>query len=374
MPRVKSRMIAKHYVTPHPYDVVVYQEDGRYYAKDRKGNIVCRDSPTSCIQEAIDYINGGTIYIKPGTYIVKSPIIMKRGIKLIGASKMETIIYKSFTNSDDNNFLIDFNPNIQNAHWLIKDIYLRLESGHTGGGIRVRASRYGVIDSVNLVNFDSDSIRIEDGNAGTMTYDNVVQNCFIYTRGNGISVLSTDNYIRGNSIDSSIASPSNYAILISTGSVEVTENHVMSGGNTALIGLRNARFIRIINNFIDNGITGIHVVNSRDITILGNFFYLFKHTATYINNSKGIIIKGNIISYTSQEAYGYSDITLENNVSGVIVANNVFIPTRDRSRSAIRELSSDYDMFIENIIYSGYAVAPIEVSGANTINTNNIIL
>jgi hypothetical protein len=57
MPRVKSRITARYYATPHPYDVVVYREGGRYYAKDRKGNLICVDSPTSCLQETIDYVN-----------------------------------------------------------------------------------------------------------------------------------------------------------------------------------------------------------------------------------------------------------------------------------------------------------------------------
>jgi hypothetical protein len=42
---------------PHAYTVIVYRENDRYYAKDRRGNIICIDSQTSCLQEAIDYVN-----------------------------------------------------------------------------------------------------------------------------------------------------------------------------------------------------------------------------------------------------------------------------------------------------------------------------
>jgi len=38
------------------YDVLVYQEGGHYYARDRQGNLVCVDSPTACLQEAINFL------------------------------------------------------------------------------------------------------------------------------------------------------------------------------------------------------------------------------------------------------------------------------------------------------------------------------
>jgi len=62
---------------PHVYDVIVYQEAGHYYAKDEYGNVICVDSPTSCIQEAVNYVastkdsfggRGGKIYIRRGIY------------------------------------------------------------------------------------------------------------------------------------------------------------------------------------------------------------------------------------------------------------------------------------------------------------------
>jgi hypothetical protein len=77
MPRIKSRMIARHYATPHSYDVVVYTENGHYYAKNAYGDVICVDSQTACIQEAVNYIastkdsfggRGGKIYISRGIY------------------------------------------------------------------------------------------------------------------------------------------------------------------------------------------------------------------------------------------------------------------------------------------------------------------
>ena len=54
------------------YDVVVYTEDGHYFAEDADGHIFCQDSPTACIQEAINYVlskpTGGKVYIRRGVY------------------------------------------------------------------------------------------------------------------------------------------------------------------------------------------------------------------------------------------------------------------------------------------------------------------
>jgi len=77
--RIKNSIIARHYATPHPYDVLVYTENGHYYAKDGRGNLVCVDSPTSCIQEAVNYLynakGSGKIYIKSGTYYINQNVV-----------------------------------------------------------------------------------------------------------------------------------------------------------------------------------------------------------------------------------------------------------------------------------------------------------
>jgi len=68
---------------PHAYDVLVYQESGHYYAKDRNGNVICVDSPTACLQEAVNHIaqlGGGRVYIKRGTYYVNSYQQFSQGI------------------------------------------------------------------------------------------------------------------------------------------------------------------------------------------------------------------------------------------------------------------------------------------------------
>jgi hypothetical protein len=61
---------------PDPYDAMVFTESGaggqHYYAMDSVGHVFCIDSPTACIQEAVNYVlsnpTGGKVYIRRGTY------------------------------------------------------------------------------------------------------------------------------------------------------------------------------------------------------------------------------------------------------------------------------------------------------------------
>jgi len=69
---------------PDPYDAMVFTESGangqHYYAMDSVDHVFCTDSPTSCIQEAINYLyktkGGGKIYIKSGHYPVNQTIVL----------------------------------------------------------------------------------------------------------------------------------------------------------------------------------------------------------------------------------------------------------------------------------------------------------
>jgi len=85
------------------YDAVVYTEDGHYFAEDADGHIFCQDSPTACIQEAINalptmtYIPSsgvtvtapvGKIVIRGGTYNINQTITIPAGsiISIVGES------------------------------------------------------------------------------------------------------------------------------------------------------------------------------------------------------------------------------------------------------------------------------------------------
>jgi len=60
---------------PSTYDAMVFTETGangqHYYAMDSVGHVFCIDSPTACLQEAVNYVaqfGGGRIFIRRGVY------------------------------------------------------------------------------------------------------------------------------------------------------------------------------------------------------------------------------------------------------------------------------------------------------------------
>jgi hypothetical protein len=55
---------------------MVFTENGHYYAMTDTGNVFCIDSPTACLQEAVNYVaqfGGGRIHIRRGTYTISGP-------------------------------------------------------------------------------------------------------------------------------------------------------------------------------------------------------------------------------------------------------------------------------------------------------------
>jgi len=93
---IRDRIAARHYAMPHPYDVIVYQESSHYYAKDNLGNLICADSPTACIQEAINYVlenGGGKVYLRKGVYRTNRYInIRGNNVELYGDGMGQTVI------------------------------------------------------------------------------------------------------------------------------------------------------------------------------------------------------------------------------------------------------------------------------------------
>ena len=81
---------------PREYTVVVYTENGHVYARDEKGSIICQDSRTACIEEAVNYVGslgGGRVYIRRGTYKISKYIrILTDNIEIYGDGMGKTVI------------------------------------------------------------------------------------------------------------------------------------------------------------------------------------------------------------------------------------------------------------------------------------------
>jgi hypothetical protein len=92
-------------VSPAVFDVIVRREaNGDYVAYDRTGGIICKNSSTACIQEAVNYASqtkpapgpnpfiGGFVFIYPGKYYVKSQITIGPHTHIRGAGRGATVI------------------------------------------------------------------------------------------------------------------------------------------------------------------------------------------------------------------------------------------------------------------------------------------
>ena len=81
---------------PRDFDVVVYVEGDSYFARDSRGSIICKDSRTACIQEAIDYVlgnGGGKVYLRKGIYRTNRYInIRDNNVELYGDGMGRTVI------------------------------------------------------------------------------------------------------------------------------------------------------------------------------------------------------------------------------------------------------------------------------------------
>jgi len=93
---VKVSIASGDRVFPHAYNVMVYKDGNSVYAKDENGSIICRDSSTACIKEAVQYVKnkaayfgeGGVVKIAKGTYSISEPISFPYGslfIKIKGS-------------------------------------------------------------------------------------------------------------------------------------------------------------------------------------------------------------------------------------------------------------------------------------------------
>jgi len=86
---------------PHEYSVMVYTENNNYYAKNQDGGIICSNSPTACLQEAVNYLvqfGGGKIFVKRGVYSPSSTIRIPHGIDIIIEGEGPSTVFR-YTNS-----------------------------------------------------------------------------------------------------------------------------------------------------------------------------------------------------------------------------------------------------------------------------------
>jgi hypothetical protein len=200
MPRIKSRIVSRYYTTPGTYDVIVYQENGRYYAKDRGGNLICVDSPTACLQESVNYIaqlDGGRILVKRGTYYPTKTVTIPDGIKLIVEGEGDSTVFRytdSFT-------LFLHRPN--NPTWTSVLSFRNFKIDRSGSGtnranvIYVLYALYDEYDNITIVD-DYRNVAEDVGLYGRNSIISIVRNCRFFNKSSPVWFHSFLVHIYGN--------------------------------------------------------------------------------------------------------------------------------------------------------------------------------
>jgi hypothetical protein len=313
---------------PRAYDVIVYTENNHYYAKDRRGNLICVDSSTACIQEAIDYLtNGGKIFIKSGVYYINNTInINKSGVMIEGEQL-----------------------------------------------------GYGDIPGTKLVlngNFHMMYI-------SALPYFTYIRNIWLY----GNDVAKSAIYINGANdvtIEHCFIHRFEFAYIHVVGFMHILriiDNWIESGAGQGiwLGGTSTVETVYIHNNYFYNVLNAVvlsqYPLNMFSVVIANNIIRATRQHAILIQKGNLVIVEGNaILDAGSASPNTYDGIRLEN-VNGVVVNGNSIINYQTSNmKYAIEEVgTADYNVITNNVVKSASSPAIVKL-GANTISSNNITL
>jgi hypothetical protein len=195
-----DRKIFEERTFPHAYDVLVYQENGHYYAKDVRGNIICSDSPSACLQEAVDYlqkVRGGRILVKAGTYYPTTTVNIPDGIKLILEGEGDSTVFR-YTDS----FTL-FLHTSNNPTWTSVLSFKNFKIDRSGSG----ANRANIIYVLYALYDEYDNITIVDdyrgdaedvGLYGRNSIVSIVRNCRFFNKASPVWFHSFLVHIYGN--------------------------------------------------------------------------------------------------------------------------------------------------------------------------------
>jgi len=181
MVRIKDRIVSRYYATPRQYDVVVYTESGHYYAKDEKGNTICIDSPTACLQEAVDRVaqlGGGRILVRRGTYYPTKTVAIPDGIKLIIEGEGDSTVFR-YTDS----FTLFFHTS-RNPTWTSVLSFRNFKVDRSGSG----GNKANIIYVLYALYDEYDNITIVDD------YREVAEDVGLYGRNSIVSIVRNSRF------------------------------------------------------------------------------------------------------------------------------------------------------------------------------------
>jgi len=329
---------------PHAYDVLVYQEGGHVYAKDKNGNIICSDSTTSCIQESINYVGSGKVYIKGGIYNISSTIkISGSNIRIYGDAVLSAPSDVTVINID-------------------KSVDVHIEGIAISGGqhgILITNSQKVLVKGVKVSGSSLYGIYVYDSSLVDLT-ENYVEN----TQQCGIAIesYSYDIYgihVRNNKIISAGVSKQACSDGIhienhkTISDVDVSGNYVAKAGLAGIVVMAAQRISIRDNVVVDSGLEGIVIIATLYSEIVGNIVV-----------GSG---KNNVAGYQNGIRIDDPGVTPASQYN--IIAKNMII--NNPGQAVVERGSANYNVIIDNITVNN-GTPQIIKAGANTVVINDV--
>jgi len=196
-------------------DVYVYTQNGHYYAADNNGNVFCVDSPTACLQEAVNYVaqfGGGRIFIRRGVYNISGPasylpsgspvaVTIPDGIKLIIEGEGSSTVIK-----DPRAIDLFVHDVATSGTWTSELIFrnFKIDRSQASGNmhmITVYYARKFIVDGIDYVGNLSGTPPNATGDTVISGVNNIyaeVKNCRLHGALYGTWVFAYNNHIHDN--------------------------------------------------------------------------------------------------------------------------------------------------------------------------------
>jgi polygalacturonase len=353
---------------PGTYRSVVYEKNGYYYAKNEEGSIICQNSSTACIQEAIDYVStlgGGEVLIRSGVYKIDQTIQPKSYVAIRG-SGISTVLLKTPNINPDPDFRyrVFFGRNVSNV--VIENLVVDGNKNNltwSGTAWDYHSIRFDYSSDVDIRNV---VVRYVKAGAGIVSYKNTrvrIINNTIHDNGSASDSLPSDAIYVGHSIDVIVAGNfvrnvtdtgigcdnNNDVIIIGNRYINTSSNgiawynidndppfasrgiimgNIIQGAELGILidkldpNAPYAEKVLIMSNIILNTTTGIEIASAKDVLIVGNYIDTTTYAGIHTNNpnSSNIRIINNIVANGS--VFGIGN---EGNVADIYIAGNTLI-------------------------------------------------
>lgn len=266
----KLKEVAKPYTIDY---VTVLQENGNYYAINSKGNVICVNSPTACIQEAINEVaDGGVVHINRGIYVISESVVIDdaKNLVLEGEGSASLIMLKNGITATHAVMLKGIIENL-----VIRDLA-----------------------------FDGNYENVTDEGTSSRVDEELVE-------------LATANMVN------------NLTLL----NVEVM--HVRGGAGINIGNANNVKLINV--HIHDNGLPtskyacdAVHMGFVNNALVLGSIFENFTDTGVAVDSSNGIVISGNVFKNCGSQCSTFTPCCGNPSVNyrGYIFSNNVIIKSQ----------------------------------------------